>query len=90
MFALKTNAPVFTITELNCRHFLNFLEMDLNLESKQGLSLYLNLQYPESHDMFLVLNSTEWDTLYFLFVLLRMQLSVDSKICGGGGGGGYV
>ena len=36
-----------------------FLNMDLELESKQGVSLDLNLQYPESHEMFLVLSLTE-------------------------------
>ena len=43
--------------------------MDLNLESKQVLSLDLNLQYPESQEMFIVLSLTEWDTFLFPFCL---------------------
>ena len=40
-----------------------FLKVDLhvNLESKQGPSLDLNLHYPESHEIFLVLGFTEGD-----------------------------
>ena len=41
--------------------------MDLNLECKQSLNL--DLLYPESHEMFLVLSLTEWDTFLFSFCL---------------------
>ena len=49
--------------------------MGVNLESKQGLSLDLNLQYPESHEMFLVLSLTESGIFWIPFLL-----SVDSVI----------
>ena len=50
--------------------FSLLLNMGLNWESKKVLSLDLNLQYPEKHEMLLVLSLTEWGTFYFLFVLL--------------------
>ena len=46
-----------------------FLKMDLILESKQSLDL--DLQYPESHEMFLILSLTEWDTFLFPFCLAK-------------------
>ena len=52
MFALKTNAQVFTITDLksDISETGTFLKIDLNLECKQRLCLDLNLQH-ESHRM---------------------------------------
>ena len=41
-----------------------FLRMDVNLKSTQGLSLDLNLQYPESHEMFCVFSLTKWDVFF--------------------------
>ena len=73
--ALKTNAQVFTITA-GINETGKILRMDLSLEFKQDLSLDLSLQYGESHEMFLVLSLTEWDTFLFPLCLAEKRISI--------------